>query len=930
MAAGSLSCLLMACPLPGRADLRQKYTEEHPLIILCDWDFPPYEFMGDGARPEGFNVDLLTMILTARNIPFTIEMHDWPTALERFATHQADIIIDHTEDYGGKDVYISKLPIHYYQLKALCRNNATSLDKMSAQKKRGVIAVKDKDYGMCYLRTHPYTSMNMVTRSPKAAIVGVADGQYDYFVWGEEPMKWKLKILHVDSLRMDSISIPTGKIHLIGYDPELVEYFDDQYARLRQQGELQLLTDKWFYPERRHNNLPVTAILVVLAFAILGVVIFLLARLIRYRVRTAMEHSKDLNNMMKQALSFSDSMVIVHDIRENRVTNEYGNLLPDGGITTEELAQRLHPDDRADYLNSVTQLKEGKLVAGEVYCRMNVGSDDAPKWVYLQGMTASESEQNQPRFIINLLKNVTQEREEERHDNELAARFFHLFDSNLIAMSFYDPTGKLVNLNQQMRELCNINETNAYYFRDTNLFETEMFRGAIKPGLDSELYVCQHMYYPEMNIDKYIELKILPHFDESHHLIYYVVSAIDISFVRDMHLELMHYEQQLQKAGADINNYEQQLHYLLNNCEMFVWQFDLSTRMITFSRSLKQVEFSMSRDEYVQGMVAEEREEADRNLMQMIMTGSPFNAIHHFNHTPANPQPCWYALNGLPFFSAEGKMIGYFGVCRDITKLMEVQEQLRHETQRAVDSGRQKSAFLANMTHEIRTPLNAIVGFSDLLPMIESAEEKQEFIRIIRNNCDMLLRLINDILEASNMDSRPLTIEPDDVDFAQAFDDICQTLAQRVQDPNVAFIKDNPYTTLPTRLDKGRMQQVLTNFVTNAVKNTREGHIKVGYRCTPLSEALSVKTEQLAAAIPSTEGLLIYCEDTGIGIPKEKQDAVFGRFVKLDEFVQGTGLGLSICKSIAERSNGAIGVISDGPGHGSTFWIWIPCPLPKN
>jgi signal transduction histidine kinase len=236
---------------------------------------------------------------------------------------------------------------------------------------------------------------------------------------------------------------------------------------------------------------------------------------------------------------------------------------------------------------------------------------------------------------------------------------------------------------------------------------------------------------------------------------------------------------------------------------------------------------------------------------------------------------------------------------------MEAQEKLRIETARAEDSGRQKAAFLANMTHEIRTPLNAIVGFSDLLPMIDNAADKQEFIRIIRNNCDMLLRLINDILEASNIESRPLAIEPADVDFAQAFDDICQTLEQRVQEPGVQFIKDNPYANCYAYLDKGRMQQVITNFVTNAVKYTHQGHIKVGYRL-------------------EGDTLYIYCEDTGAGIPKDKQAMVFDRFVKLNDYVQGTGLGLSICKSIAERCGGSIGVNSEGEGKGSTFWIRIP------
>jgi signal transduction histidine kinase len=285
----------------------------------------------------------------------------------------------------------------------------------------------------------------------------------------------------------------------------------------------------------------------------------------------------------------------------------------------------------------------------------------------------------------------------------------------------------------------------------------------------------------------------------------------------------------------------------------------------------------------------------------------PFNVIHHFKHTHDGSGPGWYAISGIPTYDSKGERIGYFGISRNITDLMDAQQKLKEETKRAENSGKMKSAFLANMTHEIRTPLNAIVGFSDLLQMMTTTEEKRELIHVIHNNCDMLLRLINDIMAISAMDANGLTMNPIDTDFAEAFNEMCQTLAQRVENPNVQFIKENPYQTLQTHLDVGRMTQVMTNFVTNAVKYTQNGHIKVGYRL-------------------QDSGIYMYCEDTGTGIPKEQCAKVFERFVKLNDYVQGTGLGLSICKAIAERCNGKIGVDSE-VGQGSTFWIWIPCVI---
>ena len=190
-------------------------------------------------------------------------------------------------------------------------------------------------------------------------------------------------------------------------------------------------------------------------------------------------------------------------------------------------------------------------------------------------------------------------------------------------------------------------------------------------------------------------------------------------------------------------------------------------------------------EEFFRGISNTERlNEAVRAIRECVAAKRPYNAVHRYNYTPVENRPVWYAINGVPKYDKEGRLTSYFGIARNITKLMETQKQLKEETARAEDSGKMKSAFLANMTHEIRTPLNAIVGFSDLLPVVDTKEERLEFIRIIRNNCDMLMRLINDILEASNM-GQSLAIETKEVDFAKEFDDMCQTLAQRVQQPGV-------------------------------------------------------------------------------------------------------------------------------------------------
>lgn len=498
---------------------------------------------------------------------------------------------------------------------------------------------------------------------------------------------------------------------------------------------------------------------------------------------------------------------------------------------------------------------------------------------------------------------------------ELGKNYQKAFETSLSAMSFYSPDGRLIDLNDAMRRLCHFDQAGEEYYRKTNMFDTPDLAKDFDRDSPHAFHVCQHMNLPEIGIDQYIEARIRPVFDDKGDLVYYMFAARDITDERKTYLEQQRRDKELLAANSAISEYERELHYLLESSKMFIWHTYEKNHRIHFSQSLRDKGYSETFEEYITSIREDQRKQAAEALMALKDSDQPINTVHCFNHTFLDDVPNWYLISGVPVYNEEGEKTGYMGIVKNVSELMEAQEKLKEETQRAENSGRLKSAFLANMTHEIRTPLNAIVGFSDLLQMVDAPEDRKEFIRIIRNNCDMLMRLIDDILEASDMNQGPQSISPKDVDFAVAFNDICETLRQRVQEPGVAFIADNPYDSFPTCLDKGRIQQVVTNFVTNAVKYTKEGHIKVGYQYTTCP----------SKKVDSEKGLYIYCEDTGAGIPKDRQADVFKRFVKLNDFVQGTGLGLSISKSIAERCGGDIGVTSEGEGHGSTFWLWIPC-----
>ena len=880
-----------------------EYTEDQPLVIVSDWEFPPYEFSNDKGEPDGYNIEVLDIILDRLHIPHRYVMQEWYLATETFERREADLIFALSFNYMKRPYVMTRNLLHFYRIVSVRRPDEKPLTKIGLLGKEDTIIMKANDYApIRILMTNPEPPFTIEYHSPKEALTGVQRGTYDYFLWGEIPIQRKLKEFGLDTLKTDLTDIPPGELRLIGYDKELIDAIDDEYARLEQAGQLEKIYDKWFHPEREHNDTSPIPIFIIIGAIIVGLISLLLSRLIRIRVQKAIDKSKDINNMMTQALSMGNYYVIEHDLQTHRAHNAYGNLLPPEGLTAEEFIERLLPEQRDDFRHTMQKITE-ELKSTELKIRWNAGTQEKPDWRYLHGNYIVETENGKPCYIVNSVKDVTHDIMEERKTRETGERYIKIFKTSLIAMSFYDAQGILHDYNDQMSKLCGIDILGDAMFRQTYLKDMPLLQQDFSPESQDEFHVCQHLIIPQTNIDKYIEFRVFPVIDNDS-IIYYIVTARDITDERLIYLEQRKHDIEMHKISDAANSFENQLQYLLEKSKMYVWRFSLEDRVIYLSRSLRKVEFSFSRKDYIEGMDPNERGDADNNLFQVMMQGKEFNTTHRFNRTPISPEPSWHALSGIPVRDSEGNLTGYFGVARNITELVSIQQKLKEETARAEDSGRLKSVFLANMTHEIRTPLNAIVGFSDLLPVVDTQEERMEFIRIIRNNCDMLLRLINDILEASSM-GQALAIKPVECDFAQVFNDICQTLAQRVQEPGVEFIKDNPYDTFPATIDIGRIQQVLTNFTTNAVKYTHQGHIKLGYH------------EQ-------DGGIYFYCEDTGSGIPKEKQASVFERFVKLNDFVQGTGLGLSICKAIAERCGGKIGVTSEGEGHGSTFWLWTP------
>ena len=662
-------------------------------------------------------------------------------------------------------------------------------------------------------------------------------------------------------------------------------------------------------------------------YLLLAVILFVLIvvliqnRVVRRRVNDSIASATSTYEMMEKALKIVDNDVVIYDIPGKVIRRLRGNLLPTPEMRAEEFAPHIHPDDVEQVLSTIRQMAQGKTQQVEYSYRWRVSeAGEEPRYFYIRNNSVAEYApgSSTPTSIISVLVDETEQREHQEEEEELAKRYKKIFEDSIIGLSFYSPEGWLIVANKMMRQICHFDSDEGdAYFSKMNLFDVAPFNEVLDRYHPNEYLACSLSVVPEREMYIYLEIGVHPIYDEEGKLIYISVAARDINEERELYMQAKRNDVEIQKVNESIQVYERELRYMMETCGLQAWRISLDRDIIEFYSGLREVQRHFTLKQ-LQSIFYSQEDEFVRNLdhpAEVISKPLSYMGRMHPMVTQRDVEPQWVQINSIPEYDEHGNLKGAFGVWRNIHQLMQKQEQLKRETERANDSGRMKSVFMANMTHEIRTPLNAIVGFSDVLPLLTTPEERLEMIRLITDNCDMLLRLVNDIQDAASLDvSGSVDIAPTRTDFSKFFDELCEQLQQRLREPTVEFMKENPYPTYITMVDEMRIRQVYTNFVTNAVKYTHQGHIKVGYR-----------KEWREENGESREGLFLFCEDTGDGVPKEVQDKLFERFFKLNDYIQGTGLGLSICKAIANACQGFIGMESEGQGQGSTFWMWIPC-----
>lgn len=508
----------------------------------------------------------------------------------------------------------------------------------------------------------------------------------------------------------------------------------------------------------------------------------------------------------------------------------------------------------------------------------------------------------------NRIKVLNALREAERKEFEASAELATLFESMPVSYSkeklVRDENGEIVD--------AIIHKVNHHYYTTMNR-EKDIIGKKLSECAGEDLSIFVHFF---RMMDKEKKMISFTYFQKHSNSYINIVLAFS---VQPDHIDVFGMDStELHIAQMQLNSINHKLAMALDVANITPWKWNLRERTILCDvnrpielsneyESISEEQLSVPEAQYFSKIIKEDRQRVRQAYLDLIE--GKCNKIREeyrvVSHGPDGTQIDWVeAQAAIDSRDENGEPLSLIGSSLVITQRKKMEENLIDAKNKAEESNKLKSAFLANMSHEIRTPLNAIVGFSSLLPTVEEAAEQKEYVHIIENNNELLLQLIGDILDLSKIEAGTMEFVYTEFELNALMRELEKSLRMKVIRDEVTLNFEQALPECYIRSEKNRLSQLIINMVTNAIKFTEQGTIKFGYE-------------------RRGKMLYFYIEDTGSGIPKDKQDEVFGRFVKLNSFAQGTGLGLSICKTIVETMQGEIGLESE-VDKGTKFWFTLP------
>ena len=908
--------------MAAKSDSTRVYTEQNPLVYEDAWDLWPYAFFNDNGEPDGFNIDLIRLIMKELNIPYIIKLRPQQQAFEDLRDRKSDLMlglaVGFHDQYG---LYGNNAITLFTQSVAAPKGKPTDIKTFRDLGKEGIKVIVNPNSMSYHLMIDYGWEENAIPSSDLREVIQQVSAHEDgQIVWNTLSLKWLMNRYHIDNLQLTPVNMPHGEYKFMSNDQQLLDRLDEAYTKLYTADKITPLQDKWFYPERLKPETP-QWIWYALGIALL-LIVFASAYAISYRIQSNKLNRQNLMRNRRLALILQTSQVRIwtYDIVKDQFAwcNDNGQVAYT--YSMEEFSQRYSPEDSARLKTALNRLAKGTKNNKEEELTLSLrakdveGGDTDLRDYYIVLSVLRRDKEGKPRVIIGTKKDVTKESQHKRDENDRALRYWSIFYTPIVGIMYFDKEGKIVNINPKACEMfrCEAEEIIA---------EKASIRDILGIG-DMSLESLDGFYATHIiDLDKipdeertiksikakgklYNEFKLMTVYDDSEELLGIFAFSRDITTLVNGFDQEQERQKEISEVTGVLDHYGNAIDTTIGDTDIRFVRYSPGSHTLTIYNGTDKIQHRLTQTRCM-ALVGENSKRAAMRLLT-DMDDRADKVIEHNIQTALRAKggktlTLYFKLK--PNYDKDGNVKEYLGLLRDISELMAIEKQMAIETAKVQEVENTKNSFVKNMVQDIKEPMNTVMGYVSQIGEKAPTDNEEELCQGIAQNADYLLHLIDNILYLSRLEARMVDIKKEPCNFAEIFEEQCATGWMKYKNAETRYIVENPYEQLTIDIDAGNLGQAIAQIAANAAQHTKSGVVKARYDYIG-------------------RRLIISIDDTGEGIPAEQLD-------KIKQEQPGgahttKGLGLAITKELISQMEGTLEIMSE-EGSGTTVYITLPC-----
>ncbi len=887
----------------AQSDNTRVFSTSHPLIYEDVWDLWPYSFLNDNGEPDGFSVDLVRLIMKELDIPYEIRLKPSSEAFRDLKSGKSDLMLGLAVGFHDEFGKFSKNAVTLFTQSVVTPKNKEVVIKRFRDLSNHQVIVCDSSLAYHLMLEYGWGENAIPVGDMREAIQEVSAKEEGQILWNTLSLKWLMQRYHIDNLELTPVNMQHGQYKFMSNNQQLLDKLDEAYTRLYTNDKIQPLQDKWFYPERQDMEeskglwyLLGGGLLLLVFMAVYGISYHIQNRKIK------LENVKR-NNRLALILQTSQVHIWTYDIKTNRFSWHNDNGQVAYTYSMEEFSQRYSREDFVSLKSALDKLADTrKTDEEEKEIELNLRAKDVEdgdtndRDYHIVLSVLSRDKKGNPDVIIGTKKDVTEEQQQKRLDEERTLRYWSIFYTPILGIILFDKDGRLVNINPKACDIfgCNAEETidqgvNIRSMLDIDIQDLEDVNG---------YQATQHVGH-----DMITEFRLMTIHDDAGDMLGVFAFCRDIT-MSESNKDL---EQENQKKIDALHDEQRQYTEMLNATIS-----DTDIRQVTYSPDSHTLTIYRGTDT-IQHALTQTRcmtlvdEQSQRQAMRLLSNMDDYeDKVIEYNirttlrSTGGRPLMLYFHLE--PFHDNDGKVKEYRGMLRDISEMDWIERQMELQTAKVQEVEKTKNSFVKNMVQEIRNPMNAIVKHVAQINDNSPSPNEAELREVIQQNADYLLHIVDNILYLSRLEARMVEINRKPQNFAELFESQCATGWEKFMNADTNYIVENPYEQLTVDIDAENLGHVIQQVTCNAAQHTKRGTVRARYDYIG-------------------RRLIISVDDTGEGIPEAE-------LARIQEELGGAhntkGLGLTITKELVSQMGGTFEISSE-EGSGTTIYIMIPC-----